>query len=123
MLLARPAVYQRVTPTLPAARGRTLESPVDGFAIALTRRPLFFAVVHLHTGEVLAVPGQLVGDAAGAPSPPRCSEARADGQRWRVGRAAHGRLLEMRNRVMTTSLRIVELPATAMAHERPWERG
>jgi len=38
-----------------SARGRTLESPVDDLGIAVTRRPLFFADVHLHTGEVLAI--------------------------------------------------------------------
>jgi len=38
-----------------SAPGRTLASPADDFGIAVTRRPLFFVDLHLHTGEVLAI--------------------------------------------------------------------
>lgn len=37
------------------AEGRSLATPRDDFGIAVRRRPLFFADVHLHTGEVLQV--------------------------------------------------------------------
>jgi protein-S-isoprenylcysteine O-methyltransferase Ste14 len=50
-----PALKRRIIFVDVSARGRTLESPVDDFAIAVTRRPLFFADVHLHTREILAV--------------------------------------------------------------------
>ncbi len=42
-------------PVAHLAEGRTLASPADDFGIAVTRRPLFFVDVHLHTKEVLAV--------------------------------------------------------------------
>ena len=50
-----PALKRRIIFVDVSARGRTLESPPDDFAIAVTRRPLFFADVHLHTMEILAV--------------------------------------------------------------------
>ena len=50
-----PALKRRIIVVAVSARGRTLESPVDDLGIAVTRRPLFFADVHLHTGEVLAI--------------------------------------------------------------------
>jgi hypothetical protein len=50
-----PALKRRIIFVHVAARGRSLQSPVDDFAIAVTRRPLFFADVHLHTMEILAV--------------------------------------------------------------------
>jgi protein-S-isoprenylcysteine O-methyltransferase Ste14 len=50
-----PALKRRIIFVDVSARGRTLESPLDDFAIAVTRRPLFFADVHLHTVEILAV--------------------------------------------------------------------
>ena len=50
-----PALKRRIIFVAVSARGRTLESPVDDLGIAVTRRPLFFADVHLHTGEVLAI--------------------------------------------------------------------
>jgi protein-S-isoprenylcysteine O-methyltransferase Ste14 len=50
-----PALKRRIIFVDVSARGRTFESPADDFAIAVTRRPLFFVDVHLHTGEVLAV--------------------------------------------------------------------
>lgn len=50
-----PALKRRIIFVDVSARGRTLESPVDDFGIAVTRRPLFFADVHLHTMEILAV--------------------------------------------------------------------
>jgi hypothetical protein len=50
-----PALKRRIIFVDVSASGQTLESPTDDFAIAVTRRPLFFADVHLHTGEVLGV--------------------------------------------------------------------
>ena len=50
-----PALKRRIIVVAVSARGRTLESPVDDLGIAITRRPLFFAEDHLHTGEVLAI--------------------------------------------------------------------
>jgi hypothetical protein len=50
-----PALKRRIIFIDVSARGRPLESAVDDFAIAATRRPLFFVDVHLHTGEVLVV--------------------------------------------------------------------
>ena len=50
-----PALKRRIIFVDVSASGQTLESPVDDFRIAVTRRPLFFADVHLHTAEVLAV--------------------------------------------------------------------
>jgi len=50
-----PALKRRIIFIDVSARGRTLESPVDDFGIAVTRRPMFFIDVHLHTGEILAV--------------------------------------------------------------------
>jgi protein-S-isoprenylcysteine O-methyltransferase Ste14 len=49
-----PAFKRRIIFVDISARGRSLESPVDDFGIAVTRRPMFFIDVHLHTGEVLA---------------------------------------------------------------------
>ena len=50
-----PALKRRIIFVDVAARGRTLASPGDDFGISVTRRPLFFVDVHLHTKEVLAV--------------------------------------------------------------------
>jgi hypothetical protein len=50
-----PALKRRIIFVDVSARGRALGSPVDDFGLAVTRRPLFFADVHLHTGEILAV--------------------------------------------------------------------
>jgi protein-S-isoprenylcysteine O-methyltransferase Ste14 len=50
-----PALKRRIIFVDVSAPGRILESPVDDFGIAVTRRPLFFADVHLHTGEILAI--------------------------------------------------------------------
>jgi protein-S-isoprenylcysteine O-methyltransferase Ste14 len=50
-----PALKRRIIFVDVSVRGRTLESPVDDFGIAVTRRPLFFVDVHLRTREVLAV--------------------------------------------------------------------
>jgi hypothetical protein len=50
-----PALKRRIIFVDVSAPGRPLESAVDDFAIAATRRPLFFVDIHLHTGEVLAV--------------------------------------------------------------------
>ena len=50
-----PALKRRIIFIDVSARGRTLASPVEDFGIAVTRRPLFFVDVHLHTREVLAV--------------------------------------------------------------------
>jgi hypothetical protein len=50
-----PALKRRIIFIDLSAHGRTLESPVDDFGIAVTRRPMFFIDVHLHTGEILAV--------------------------------------------------------------------
>ena len=50
-----PALKRRIIFIDVSARGRNLESPVDDFGIAVTRRSLFFVDVHLHTKEVLAV--------------------------------------------------------------------
>ena len=50
-----PALKRRIIFVDVAARGRTLAAPGDDFGISVTRRPLFFVDVHLHTKEVLAV--------------------------------------------------------------------
>jgi hypothetical protein len=50
-----PTLKRRVIFVDVSARGRTLASPVDDFGIAVTRRPLIFIDVHLHTGEILAI--------------------------------------------------------------------
>jgi protein-S-isoprenylcysteine O-methyltransferase Ste14 len=50
-----PALKRRIIFVDVSARGRTLASPADDFGIAVTRRPLFFVDVHLHTGEILTV--------------------------------------------------------------------
>ena len=50
-----PALKRRIIFVDVSAHGRSLESPVDDFGIAVTRRPMFFIDVHLHTGEILAV--------------------------------------------------------------------
>jgi hypothetical protein len=50
-----PALKRRIIFIDVSARDRTLESPVDDLGICVARRPLFFADVHLHTGEILAV--------------------------------------------------------------------
>ena len=60
-----PALKRRIIFVDVSARGQTFESPVDDFAIAVTRRPLFFADVHLHTGEVLARPRHGAGKRLG----------------------------------------------------------
>ena len=65
-----PALKRRIIFVDVSARGRALESPVDDFAIAVTRRPLFFVDVHLHTGEVLAVRDTAPGSSWGTvPTP------------------------------------------------------
>jgi protein-S-isoprenylcysteine O-methyltransferase Ste14 len=50
-----PALKRRIIFVDVSSPGRAMQSPADDFAITVTRRPLFFADVHLHTGEVLAV--------------------------------------------------------------------
>jgi protein-S-isoprenylcysteine O-methyltransferase Ste14 len=50
-----PALKRRIIFVDVAEHGRTLASPLDDFGIAVTRRPMFFADVHLHTGEILAL--------------------------------------------------------------------
>jgi len=50
-----PALKRRIIFVDVSARARSLEVPADDFGIAVTRRPMFFVDVHLHTGEVLAV--------------------------------------------------------------------
>jgi len=50
-----PALKRRIIFVDVSEPGRTLESPVDDLGISVARRPLFFADVHLHTGEILAV--------------------------------------------------------------------
>jgi protein-S-isoprenylcysteine O-methyltransferase Ste14 len=65
-----PALKRRIIFVDVSASGRTLDSPVDDFAIAVTRRPLFFADVHLHTAEVLAVRDTIPGSGWGTvPTP------------------------------------------------------
>ena len=50
-----PAMKRRIIFIDVWADGRALEAPRDDFAIDVRRRPLLFADVHLHTGEVLQV--------------------------------------------------------------------
>lgn len=50
-----PALKRRIIFVAVSAPGRALGSSADDFGIAVTRRPLFFIDVHLHTGEILAV--------------------------------------------------------------------
>jgi protein-S-isoprenylcysteine O-methyltransferase Ste14 len=50
-----PALKRRIIFVDVSEGNRTLESPLDDFGISVARRPLFFADVHLHTGEILAV--------------------------------------------------------------------
>ena len=65
-----PALKRRIIFVALSARGRTLESPVDDLGIAATRRPLFFAEVHLHIGEVLGIRGTPPGSGWGTvPTP------------------------------------------------------
>ena len=65
-----PALKRRIIFVDVSASGRALESPMDDFAIAVTRRPLFFADVHLHTGEILAVRDTVPGSGWGTvPTP------------------------------------------------------
>ena len=65
-----PALKRRIIFVDVSASGQTLESPTDDFAIAVTRRPLFFADVHLHTGEILGVKDTTPGSGWGTvPTP------------------------------------------------------
>jgi len=50
-----PALKRRIIFVDVSEGDRTLPSPEDDFGISVTRRPMFFADVHLHTGEILAV--------------------------------------------------------------------
>ena len=60
-----PALKRRIIVVAVSARGRTLESPVDDLGMAATGRPLFFAEVHLHIGEVLGIRGTPPGSGWG----------------------------------------------------------
>jgi len=65
-----PALKRRIIFVDVTARARPFESPSDDFAIAVTRRPLFFVDVHLHTGEVLALRDTVPGSGWGTvPTP------------------------------------------------------
>jgi hypothetical protein len=65
--LKRRIIFVGVSVSAPA---RALESPVDDFGIAVTRRPLFFLDVHLHTGEILGVQDTAPGSSWGTvPTP------------------------------------------------------
>jgi hypothetical protein len=50
-----PAMRRRVIFVELSVNGRELTSPFDDFDINITRTPLFFVDVHLHTGEILQV--------------------------------------------------------------------
>jgi protein-S-isoprenylcysteine O-methyltransferase Ste14 len=65
-----PALRRRIIFIELSAPGRALETPEDDFGIAVTRRPLFFLDVHLHTGEILALRDTTVGSGWGTvPTP------------------------------------------------------
>ena len=64
-----PALKRRIIFVDVSARGRALESPVDDFAIAVTRRPLFFSTSTCTRGRS-SRSGTRRRAAAGAPSPP-----------------------------------------------------
>jgi len=50
-----PAKKRRIVYTEESARSGELTSPFDDFDINITRTPLFFIDVHLHTGEILQI--------------------------------------------------------------------
>ena len=50
-----PAMKRRIVFTEVSARSGELTSPFDDFDINITRTPLFFIDVHLHTGEILQI--------------------------------------------------------------------
>jgi protein-S-isoprenylcysteine O-methyltransferase Ste14 len=50
-----PALRRRIIFIDVSAGGRALSAPADDFGIDVRRRPLLFADVHLHTGEILQV--------------------------------------------------------------------
>ena len=65
-----PALKRRIIFVDVSEGDRTFMSARDDFRIAATRRPLFFADVHLHTGEILAVRDTAAGSGWGTvPTP------------------------------------------------------
>jgi protein-S-isoprenylcysteine O-methyltransferase Ste14 len=65
-----PAMKRRIIFIEVSASGRELKSPFDDFDINITRTPLFFVDVHLHTGEILQVQNTPAGSGWGTvPTP------------------------------------------------------
>jgi protein-S-isoprenylcysteine O-methyltransferase Ste14 len=50
-----PSMKRRIIFIEVSARSKELTSPFDDFDINITRKPLFFVDVHLHTGEILQI--------------------------------------------------------------------
>jgi len=50
-----PSMKRRIIFIEVSARSKELASPFDDFDINITRKPLFFVDVHLHTGEILQI--------------------------------------------------------------------
>ena len=65
-----PAMKRRIVFIAVSAGSKELESPFDDFDINVTRKPLFFVDVHLHTGEILQVRNTPAGSGWGTvPTP------------------------------------------------------
>ncbi len=65
-----PAMKRRIIIIDVSADDRELKSPFDDFDINITRTPLFFMDVHLHTGEILQVKNTTAGSGWGTvPTP------------------------------------------------------
>lgn len=65
-----PAMQRRVIFIKVSEDNQVVASPLDDFDINVTRRPLFFVDVHLHTGEILKVKDTPTGSGWGTvPTP------------------------------------------------------
>jgi protein-S-isoprenylcysteine O-methyltransferase Ste14 len=65
-----PAMKRRIIFIAVSAGSKELKSPFDDFDINVTRKPLFFVDVHLHTGEILQVRNTPAGSGWGTvPTP------------------------------------------------------
>jgi protein-S-isoprenylcysteine O-methyltransferase Ste14 len=65
-----PAMKRRIVFIEVSAGSKELKSPFDDFDINVTRKPLFFVDVHLHTGEILQVRNTPAGSGWGTvPTP------------------------------------------------------
>jgi protein-S-isoprenylcysteine O-methyltransferase Ste14 len=65
-----PSMKRRIIFIEVSARSKELASPFDDFGINITRKPLFFVDVHLHTGEILQIRDTSAGSGWGTvPTP------------------------------------------------------